>query len=500
MTARLSAPADHRRTMILIVASGSLITSLMLGARSTFGLYLEPVVETLDTDRGTYALAIAIQNLLWGLAQPVSGAVADRFGSARVLAAGAVAYTLSLLLMASADSTGVLILSAGFLVGLSTGAASFAVVLSAVGRLVSPERRSLALGVVTAMGSVGHFVLVPVAQELVTRFGWRQAVVTIAVIVLAVVFITHPLRGNADQQLARAPGTGPDPAEGAGAGAGKAEGEREGGHDAGTRPAGAEGFTLSQDLRRAGHHRPYVLLNLAFFVCGFHVTFIATHLPSYVSDLGIDARAGATALSLIGLFNIFGSLAAGALGGRYSKTRLLAGIYTLRALFIAVYLLVPASAASTIVFGAAFGLLWLSTVPLTSGIVTAQFGARNAGALFGIVFLSHQLGAFVGVWLGGELADATGSYRLVWLIAMGLGLYAAVLHLLIDDGPAPAPPEPVPGGFRIAPGGATAAILLTAGLGALALSGGRPAAADGAAGVRSPTAAHSSLFCNLHGS
>ncbi|MEM8923186.1 MAG: MFS transporter, partial [Actinomycetota bacterium] len=265
-----------------------------------------------------------------------------------------------------------------------------------------------------------------------------------------------------------------------------------------------EGYTLREDLRRAAAHRPYLLLNLAFFVCGFHVTFIATHLPSYVSDLGISERAGATALSLIGLFNIVGSLTAGALGGRYSKTKLLSLIYGLRAVFIAVYLLVPASAASTIVFGATFGLLWLSTVPLTGGIVTAQFGPRNSGALFGVVFLSHQLGAFVGVWLGGELADATGSYQVVWLIAMALGVMAAVVHLLIDEGPAPAPPAPAGGSVRLAPGGAVAALLLVVGVGALTttttaeMAGAVQASGDVGRAVESDQGVDGTLFCPLH--
>ncbi|MEM8926470.1 MAG: MFS transporter, partial [Actinomycetota bacterium] len=251
----------RRHSAAAIIVAGSLITSIMLGARSTFGIYLSPVVDALDTDRGTFALAIAIQNLIWGLTQPFFGAVADRYGSARVLMAGAVGYAASLLLMASADSTGLLILSTGFLVGVSTGAASFAVVLSAVGRLVAPERRSLALGIVTAMGSVGQFVLVPIAQELVAAYGWRQTVSYLAVIVLVVLAITRPLRGNADAQLART----------------AAAAATDGGPPPTPEP---EGYTLREDLRRAAAHRPYLLLNLAFFVCGFHVTFIATHLPS----------------------------------------------------------------------------------------------------------------------------------------------------------------------------------------------------------------------------
>ncbi|MEM9132795.1 MAG: MFS transporter [Actinomycetota bacterium] len=477
------------RSAFLLVAAGSIITSIMLGARSTFGLYLEPITDALSTDRGTFALAIAIQNLVWGLTQPLFGAIADRFGTARVLGVGAVGYTASMLLLGSAESTGLLVVSAGFLIGVATGAASFAVVLSAVGRLVAPERRSLALGVVTAMGSVGQFVLVPVAGGLLDAYGWRTTVGVIGSLALLVILCAGPLRGNSPQQLAAmaAGRSAEDPASEAETGA---------------------GYPLADDLRRASRHTPYLLLNMAFFVCGFHVTFIGVHLPAYVTDLGLESRVtlfgleagvAAFALSLIGLFNIFGSLTAGALGSRYSRTRLLAGIYGLRAVVISLFLLLPISTATTLAFGAGIGLLWLSTVPLTGAIVSSQFGPQNSGTLFGIVFLSHQLGAFIGVWSGGELFDATGSYRLVWLLAIALGVMAAVVHLLIDEGPAPAPPAAAGGGLpRLAPTGA-AVLLVVVGLWALTL---RPAPAEAAAsaaadggGAGTPTV----LFCPLGG-
>ena len=462
------APAG--RSLTLVIVAGSVITSVVIGVRLTFGLYLEPVVGALGTDRGTYALAIAIQNLLWGLSQPVAGAIADRYGSARVLVAGAVGYAASMVLMASAQSTGVLLLSAGFLVGISTGAASFAVVLSAVGRLVPAHRRSLALGVVTAMGSVGQFVLVPLAQRLLAAYGWRPTIMVLAGTLVLVALCAPPFRGRAvDQQR----GDEVDTIE----------------------------RSLSSELRRAVAHRPYVLLNLAFFVCGFHVTFIGTHLPSYVADQGIDTSVAASALALIGLFNIIGSFTAGALGGRHPKSRLLTVIYGSRALVIAAYVLVPISAASTLAFGAAFGLLWLSTVPLTSGIVTAQFGTRHSGSLFGIVFLSHQVGAFVGVWLGGELADQTGSYRAVWLIALALGVFAAVVHLFVDETPAPAAPEPTGAGWRLRPGPAAAAVALVGGVGLAAVAGTSAAASHPATGTRGPDGTGQmpiTVFCPLH--
>lgn len=459
-TALPPAPAPSR-SLALVIVAGSVITSIVIGVRLTFGLYLDPVVDALSTDRGTYALAIAIQNLVWGLSQPFAGAIADRYGTARVLAIGAVGYAASMVLMASADSTGVLLLSAGFLVGLSTGAASFAVVLSAVGRLVPPDRRSMALGIVTAMGSVGQFVLVPFTQRLLASTDWRTTVVVLAGVVVLVAVFAPPFRGRAVDQMSAAEA---------------AEGER----------------PLSEELRRAAGHRSYVLLNLAFFVCGFHVTFIGTHLPSYVADLGIAASAAATALALIGLFNIAGSLTAGWLGGHHSKTRLLSIIYAARAVVIAGYVLLPISATTTIVFGALFGLLWLSTVPLTSGIVTQQFGTRHAGALFGIVFLSHQLGAFIGVWLGGELSDATGSYRVVWFLAIALGVMAAILHLFIDEGPAPLLPARADGGIGLAPVGAAA---LVAVVGAAALVTPTVAAASATTAAADPGPTPAELFC-----
>ncbi len=460
----------------LLLLAGSVITALSLGVRSTFGLFLDPVIDTLGTGRGAFALAIAIQNLVWGLSQPLAGAVADRFGSARVLSVGAVVYALGLLLMSTAESSGALYLSAGFVIGVGTGAASFAVVLAAVGRMVPPSRRSMALGVVTAMGSVGQFILVPVVQQLVDASGWEAAAVVLAVIILTVIACAPVLRGRAVDHATR-----------------------EAGADAEIRPLGHE-------LRRAAHSRSYRLLNMAFFVCGFHVTFIAVHLTSYAEDVGQSRSVAATALALIGLFNIVGSLTAGILGGRHSKSRLLSLIYAARAVVITGYVLIPASATTTVVFGALIGLLWLSTVPLTSGIVAGQFGTAHSGTLFGIVFLSHQLGAFVGAWMGGTLADRAGSYDPVWWIAVGLGVLAALLHLMIDEGPQPAPPDAV----RVAPNpaGGLAAVLVVVGLTAV-LSFASADAAPGSTGRdngRAATAENSGLetlvgvgyFCALH--
>lgn len=426
-----------------VIAAGSVITALSLGVRSTFGLFLDPVIQSIGTGRGAFALAIAVQNLVWGLSQPVAGAIADRFGSGRVLAVGGLIYAAGMILMSTASSSGTLFLSAGFIVGLGTGAASFAVVLAALGRIAPPERRSMALGVATAMGSVGQFLLVPTAQRIIDGRGWETAAVVLGLILVAVLVFAPVLRGSAADQSGPAATT-------------------------------AEPVPLRDELRRASYSPSYRLLNLAFFVCGFHVTFVATHLTSYAEDVGQTRGTAATALALIGLFNIFGSLAAGYLGARYSMTRLLSIIYALRAVVFAGFILVPPSGTSILVFGALIGVLWLSTVPLTSGIVVSQFGTTHAGTLFGIVFLSHQVGAFGGAWLGGSLADRVGSYGPVWWIAVGLGVLAALVHLMIDDGPQPE--APVRSGLAPAPLGGMAAIALLV-VSATALTLGPAAAA-----------------------
>ncbi len=460
--ARSALVTRNGRNLVLVVAAASVITSVGLGARSTFGLYLDPVIEDLGTGRGMFSLAIAIQNIVWGLSQPFAGAIADRYGAARVLSVGAVGYAGALVLMSNANSPTMFTLSVGFLMGLAAGAASFSVVLAAVGRMAPPEKASMALGIVTAMGSVGQFVLIPVTRQLIEAHGWRTTATILAAFVVTIVLFSGAVRGtSADQQ----------------------------GHRRGatiTRPS----VPLAQELRRAFHHRPYLMLNAAFFVCGFHVTFIATHLVSYARDVGVTGGAATTGLALIGLFNIAGSLAAGYLGSRRPRTYLLSIIYALRAVIFTVFLVVPVSAASVIVFGAAMGVLWLSTVPLTGGIVAAQFGTAHSGTLFGFVFLSHQFGAFIGVYMAGVLADRTGSYLAVWWIAVGLGVGAAVLHLFIDEKPAPEAPVRVAGAGRFAPAGAAGAAAVMVVAGAAAALAAEPLDADGAEVA--------SAFCVLH--
>lgn len=464
-------PTRRRVPLPLLVVAGGLITAASLGARSTFGLFLDPVVTTLGTGRATFALAVAIQNLAWGLSQPFAGAIADRYGTAKVLSVGAVVYALGLAMLANVHSASGVYVAIGLVVGIGTGAASFAVVLSAVGRMAPPHRRSMALGVASAMGSIGQLALIPLFRRLIDSIGWRHSALWLALIVLSVIAFAPFLRGRSADQAAQAVSA-----------------------EQAARAAAEPKVPLRHELRRAAHSRAFLLLNLGFFVCGFHVTFVGTHLASYAVDVGQPRSVAAYALSVIGLFNIFGSLAAGALGSRYAKRKLLSIIYGTRAVVFTVFMLVPHSTTSFLVFGAAMGLLWLSTVPLTSGIVASQFGTAHAGTLFGIVFLSHQVGAFIGAWMGGTLADRLHSYNPVWWIGVGLGVMAAVVHLLIDEGPQPDVPA-APRRRLVTRPAFGAAVLV----GALSLAGvvgalhATATAAETAAG--GSTAA---VFCPLH--
>ncbi len=430
------------RNLVAVVAAGCVISAVILGIRATFGVYLDPVVDSLGSDRGSFGLAIATQNLMWGLSQPIAGAIADRFGTARVLAVGALGYAVGTFAMATASSPGVFLLTAGVVLDMATGAASFSLVLAAVGRMAPPDRAPMALGIVTAMASVGQFVLIPLAQWLVASFDWRTAASVGGVLALSVTVASSPFRGAATDHQ-----TPPD-----------ARVVRTGGPARRTRPP----VPLWDELRRAAHSRSLRLLNVAFFVCGFQLTFIGTHLVSYAGDVGIATNVAATSLAIVGLFNIAGSLIAGYLGGRCSKTRLLSAIYALRTVAMLVFLLAPKSSASVVVFGAAMGMLWLATVPLTGGIVNGLLGTTHSGTMFGLVFVGHQVGAFIGAWMGGELADRTGTYLPMWLISLGLGVLAAALHLLIDERPAPPPPARRRASAALVPTGAAVVVLATA--------------------------------------
>ncbi|MSP81083.1 MAG: MFS transporter [Rhodospirillales bacterium] len=382
----------------IVVAAGALIVCVSMGMRQSFGMYLGPMTVDLGIGRETFGFALAIQQLLWGAFQPVMGAFADRFGSARVLVLGLALYTLGLLVMSQATSVGYLHVGAGLLVGMALSGTTFAVVLGAVGRIVAPEKRSLAFGLATAGGSFGQVIIVPLSQQTIAWAGWTTSLLLMAAITAATLPLAFLLRGRL-------------PA------------------------AGAREQTFVEAMREASRHGGYWYLNAGFFVCGFQVTFIAFHLPAYIGDLGMAAIVGAYAIGLIGLFNIFGTWGCGALGGQYSKKYLLSALYAVRAAVILVFLLAPKTELTIYLFASAMGVLWLGTVPLTSGLVAQIFGMRYMATLFGFVFFSHQLGSFLGAWLGGRLYDATGSYDLMWWISIFLGLVATILHLPIVDRP-----------------------------------------------------------------
>lgn len=389
------------QTASIVIIAGCLISLIAFGPRTALGLFLTPMTEARGWGREIFALAIAIQNIMWGAGQPLAGAVADRYGTARVLAAGGLIYAAGLVVTAWAPSPLWLNVGAGLMIGLGMAASSFAIVLAAFGRTVAPARRSIAFGVGTAAGSFGQFLFAPLGQGLIQSVGWQQALVVMAAMMLAVPFLAFALQGKPEV-----------PAAGAG-------------HDQ----------TMTEALGEAFGHRSFVLLVAGFFVCGFHVAFITTHLPPYITDIGLDPALGAWAIAIIGLFNIFGSLASGIIGGRYSKPVFLSLIYFSRAVAIALFILLPATPASVLVFAAAIGLLWLSTVPPTSGLVAIMFGPRYMGTLFGFVFFSHQVGAFLGVWLGGRLYDQYQSYDVVWWLGVALGIFAAIVHWPIREQP-----------------------------------------------------------------
>ncbi|GIX28916.1 MAG: MFS transporter [Burkholderiales bacterium] len=370
---------------------------LALGIRQSFGLYLPPMTLDLGWGRETFAFAIALQNLVWGLAQPFAGAIADRYGAGRVLAVGGACYAGGLALMALATSGAEFALTAGLLVGLGLSGTSFGVVMGVVGRAFDDRSRSAALGIVGAGGSFGQFVMLPYGQFLIESLGWQWALSVMALSSALIVPLAAALAGRP-----------------AGFGAGGA-------------------LNFSQALAEARGHRGFWYLTLSFLVCGFQTLFIMLHLPAYLLDRGMTAATGMTALALVGALNILGSYAFGVLGNRRSKKNLLATIYLVRAATIGVFLLVPVTALSVYVFAAVMGFTWLGTVPLTNGLVAQIFGVNFLSTLFGIAFLGHQVGSFLGAWYGGYIFDLTGSYQAVWLFAIGLSLVAAGLCWPIDE-------------------------------------------------------------------
>ncbi len=381
-----------------LVVCAALVLALSNGLRSSFGLFVTPMSLDLAVSREIFALAIAIQSIVWGISQPVFGALADRHGAIKIVIAGTVIYIGGLLWMALAEDALGLHMGAGVLIGLGISATGFAVVLGPVGRAVPPARRSMALGIASAGGSFGQFAIAPISGTLLGGFGWSATLLVYVAFAALMVPCLIGMRG----------------------------------HHA---PPEASTQTLREALREAHGHSGFWLLCGGFFVCGFHVYFIALHLPPFLTDAGLAPMLGATAIGVIGLGNVVGTFAAGWLGGRHRKKHVLALFYLARALVIGGFVAVPLSEVSVLVFAALIGLLWLGTVPLTSGLVAEIFGPRYLGALFGIVFLSHQVGSFLGAWLGGYVFDLTGSYDAVWLTAVGLGVVAAALHWPIADSP-----------------------------------------------------------------
>ena len=395
-----AAPRGNWQTPLIVIAAGCLIALLGFGARSAYGLLLEPMPGARGWGRETFAIAIAIQNLVWGFGVPFASMLADRYGPSRVLAVGAIVYSIGTAGMATATTGAGLTLFGGVLTGLGIALTSFSIALAAMAKVVDPGRQSLVLGIGTSAGSLGQVIFSPLSQLVIAEYGWDSALFFLAASVLFIAPLAFVLPGNAD-----------------------AGGETN--IDQG----------LGEAIVEAVRHRGYVLLTLGFFVCGFHVAFITVHFPAYVKDLGLAAEVGAWAIAIIGLFNIIGSFLSGLAGQRWPKKNGLVVIYSLRAIAIATLLIADKTATTIYTFAAVMGILWLSTVPLTSGIVAQVFGLRFMATLFGFVFLSHQLGSFLGVWLGGYLYDRTGSYDVVWWTGVALSIVAALLHMPINERP-----------------------------------------------------------------
>lgn len=393
-------PAAPSRNLWLMVLAGGIVMGLALGVRHVQGLFLLPVTMDRGWSRETFAMALAVQNLTWGVAQPFTGMIADRFGSAKVILGGLVFYALGLAGMAHAATPAAFMWSAGICIGIALSGTAFAVIYGALSRLVPPARRGWALGVAGAVGGLGQFTMVPAAQWLIGGSGWVGALLIFA----AVLAVAMPLALPLKETSRRAAGAASAPDQ----------------------PLGAA-------IREAFAQPGFWLLNLGFLACGFQLAFIGTHLPAYLMDKGLRAADAVAALAIIALANVAGTYVCGILGAHHRRKYLLAGIYLLRTAAMALFFLLPLSPASVYVFAAVMGFVWLGTVPLTNGLISQVFGVRYITTLFGFVFFGHQVGSFLGVWLGGVVYEATHSYDLIWIGAMALGVLAAVLHWPIDD-------------------------------------------------------------------
>jgi predicted MFS family arabinose efflux permease len=389
------APLSLRQVLLC----GALIVTLSMGIRHGFGLWLQPITMDRGWTRETFAFAIAVQNIAWGLAGPLAGMVADRFGAFRVLLIGSLLYALGLVLMALASSGSAFMGSAGLLIGMAQAGTTYAIVYGVIGRNVAADRRSWAMGLTAAAGSFGQFLMVPVESWLIGHWGWQNALFVLGCAALAIVPLAVGLK---------------EPAFAAG-------------H--------APRQSVGEAVREAFGHRSFQWLTAGYFVCGFQVVFIGVHMPSYLKDKGLAPELATVALALIGLFNVFGTYGVGVLGQRMPKRYILSAIYGLRSAVIVAFLLAPLTPASVYLFSAAMGLLWLSTIPPTNALVAQIFGVQYLSMLGGFVFFSHQIGSFLGAWMGGKLYDATGSYDVVWLIAVALGVLAMLINLPVRETP-----------------------------------------------------------------
>ncbi|MEY3871666.1 MAG: hypothetical protein RLZZ296_661 [Pseudomonadota bacterium] len=398
--------------MLQVLACGAAIVTLSMGIRHGFGLWLQPITQAQGWTRETFAFAIAIQNLSWGIFGIFAGMIADRFGAFRVIIGGAVLYGLGLVGMALSPTGFLFTLTTGVLIGAAQAGTTYAVIYGVIGRNISAEKRSWAMGVAAAAGSFGQFLMVPIEGFLITKFGWQEALLILAAAALLMIPMAIGLRENKTK---------------------------------GAAPVKRE-QTILQALTEAFKYPSFQLLMAGYFVCGFQVVFIGVHMPSYLKDQSLPPEVASYALALIGLFNVFGTYGAGVLGQKIPKKNILAGIYFSRALVISVFIATPISPMSVYVFAAVMGVLWLSTVPPTNAAVAQIFGIQHLSMLSGFIFFSHQIGSFMGVWLGGYMYDRTGSYDLVWYITIGLGIFAGLVNLPVREAAIVRTPAKLPQG------------------------------------------------------
>ncbi|HEX4918288.1 MAG TPA: MFS transporter [Limnobacter sp.] len=388
---------------LTVLWCGAFILCISLGIRHSFGLFLQPMSLSNGWGREVFAFSIALQNLVWGIAQPFVGRIADRWGAGKTMAGGAVLYVIGLYGMGLSASPGLLTFSAGILIGLGLSGTTFPVVFGAISRAMPAEKRSMAMGISMALGSLGQFAFLPGGLFLIHQLGWSNTLTLFALLAVLIVPLAWRLIEPSPRQ------------------------------DGAVQTSAAPELGMWRTLQLAIQHRAFLMLSLGYFVCGFQILFISVHLPSYLQDSGVSATVGSNALALIGLFNILGSYLAGLWGGQFRKPMLLTGIYSLRGVLIVVFVLAPLTPLTVYAFAACMGVLWLSTVPLTTGTVSSMFGVKNLSMLGGLVFMFHQIGAFVGGWLGGMLFDATGSYTLVWWICVALSAIAAAVNWPIKE-------------------------------------------------------------------